>query len=76
MNIVADGPQRHRDASDYWAVRKRIRDEIALRYESQRKHASTWRRLWIEFTIRREVSAELRKIFPPGALHLMRFAER
>ncbi len=68
--IVADGPQRFREAGDYPTVRKRLFAEVARRYESQRKTASLWRRLWIEVAFHREVSAELKKKFPLGSLHV------
>jgi hypothetical protein len=48
--IVADGPQRWRDAKDYGAVRRRVVAEVAPRYEVEKKKASIWRRLWLEVT--------------------------
>jgi hypothetical protein len=68
--IVADGADRLRRANNYPAMRAAIRAEVALRYESEKADAPLWRRIWIEYKIHREAAAELRKHFPPGALHV------
>ena len=68
--IVADGAQRLRDAKGYTELRKRMLAEVARRYEGEKKSASFWRRLWLEVKIHREVRGELKKEFPPTALHI------
>ncbi len=69
--IVADGPKRHRDANDYAAIRARLLTALTQRHDAELRRASFFHRLWIAVKIRRAVRAELRKIFPPGALHLV-----
>ena len=69
--IVADGAQRLREAKDYSLVKRRILGEVRRRYDVEKRKASLWRRLWLEFKVRREVSAELKKAFPPAALHVV-----
>jgi hypothetical protein len=69
--IVSDGARRLREAKDYLALRKRLRAEVAQRYADELERAPFWRRLWLEMRIRREVSAELEKEFPPAALHIV-----
>ncbi len=68
--IVADGAQRLREAKVYPEIRKHLLIEVARRFEAEKKSASFWRRLWLEAKIRREVSGELKKQFPPAALHI------
>jgi hypothetical protein len=68
--IVADGKRRLREAKDYLAMRKLIFAEVVQRHEEERKHASFWRLFWLELMIQREVAAELKKEFPPNALHI------
>lgn len=68
--IVADGMERLHKAKSYSVIRKRLLAEVALRHEAERKIASFWRRLWIRVKIHREVSTELKREFPPAALHI------
>jgi hypothetical protein len=68
--IVFDGPERYREAGNYVAVRRRILDEVTQRYREETTRAGFWGRLWIEAKIRREVRAELKKLFPSAALHV------
>jgi hypothetical protein len=72
MKIVADGPQRYRDARDYQAIRRQLLAAARLRYESQMSKASLWRRIRIALRIQLEVQGELEKLFPSGCLHLAR----
>ncbi len=69
-SVVADGPERLRAAADYAAVRQRIVAEVRQRHRAEPGSASFWREVWLAVKIRREVQAELRKVFPPGALHV------
>ena len=49
--------------------RQQVRREWRLRYAAELAHTGFWRRLMIELRIEREVSAEMKRRFPPGALH-------
>lgn len=49
--------------------RQQARREWRLRYAAELAHAGFWRRLMIELRIEREVTAEMKRRFPPGALH-------
>jgi hypothetical protein len=68
--IVADGPERLREAKDFAAVRRRLLADVAKRHAVELQGAPLLRRLWIAAKIRREVRRELKNVFPPGALHL------
>lgn len=49
--------------------RREARRELRLRHAAELAHASLWRTLVIYLRIEREVSAEMKRRFPPGALH-------
>jgi hypothetical protein len=68
-NIVADGAQRLRDARDYPSVRARLLADAMRRCDEDLKRASLVGRVWLKAKVRREVHAELKKIFPPSAFH-------
>ena len=68
--IVADGAKRVRESRTYASARERLLAEHTKRHAAELQGASLVRRLWIEAKIRRAVKAELRKLFPPGSLHL------
>lgn len=50
--------------------RQQVRRELRLRYAAELAHAGFWRRLMIDLRIEGEVSAEMKRRFPPGALHV------
>ena len=68
--IVADGRERLREAGGYEEERRRLRAELARRVEFDCARMSWWNRLWLEVKLRHAVHTELRKKFPPGALHV------
>ena len=70
--IIADGPERLREACDYRAVRRRIFAELEHRHAPELQAASFWRRLWLRLKIEREARAALRRRFPAGSLHVAR----
>ena len=70
MKIVADGPQRYRDACGYHAIRRQLVAAAKLRSENQWRAASLWGRMRITLRIECEVRRELKKIFPSGSLHV------
>lgn len=49
--------------------RQQARRELRLHYAAELAHAGFWRRLMIDLRIEREVAAEMKRRFPPGALH-------
>jgi hypothetical protein len=67
--IIADGADRYRAAKNYREVRRQLIAQATERYRGAIENASVWRRWWILLRIRREVRVELRKEFPPAALH-------
>ena len=68
--IVADGAKRLRATRSYATMQAQLLAEHTKRHESELRGASLFRRLWIEAKVRRTVKAELRKLFPPGCLHV------
>jgi hypothetical protein len=68
--IVVDGEDRYRAARGYWAIRRRVMTEVALRYREEKKKSPLWRRLWLEVKISREVAVRMKKEFPPGSLYI------
>jgi len=70
FKIVADGPERWREAGNFEAEHRRVAAELAQRMESAGKSKYFWQRLWLYFKLRRAVMAEMHKKFPPGALHV------
>ena len=70
FKIVADGPERWRDAGNFEAERRRVAAEFAQRMECAGKSKPFWRRLWLYIQVRRAVTAEMKRKFPPGALHV------
>ncbi|MFT3781532.1 MAG: hypothetical protein QM790_05895 [Nibricoccus sp.] len=70
-NIVFDG-RRLREGEDYTAVKRRLLLEVQRQHEDELRRASFWQRLWLRVKMRREVHAELKKQFPPAALHFVR----
>jgi hypothetical protein len=68
--IVADGPQRYRDAKGYEVLRRRIYNEVVRRQLALSESRSLWHRLRIEIAVRREVAARLKEEFPSATLHL------
>ena len=67
MNTII--PQDWRMRSE---IRRRIRQEVEVRFSEQRSNAGFWRRLLIDLAIEREVEAEMKRRFPPRALYLAR----
>ena len=55
-------------------VRARLMAQARVRHQAELGAASSWRRLWMELTLRREVRAELKRIFPADALYAFRGA--
>lgn len=70
--IVADGEYRLWKAKDYWAVRRRVTNEVKEQHTVQLEGATVIRWLVVWLTIRREIRARMRKEFPSGALYLSR----
>ena len=70
FNIVADGPERWREAGDFDAERRRVSAEVAQCMECAGKTKYLWQRLWLYLKLRRAVTAEMNRKFPPGALHV------
>jgi hypothetical protein len=70
FKIVADGPERWREAGDFDAERRRVSAELAQCIERAGNSKSCWQRLWLYLKLRRAVAAEMEKKFPPGALHV------
>ena len=68
--IVVDGADRLRKAGDYEAERRRLRADLARTFDLECARGSWWNRLWLEVKLRRAVRVELKKKFPPGALHV------
>jgi hypothetical protein len=66
--IIADGPLSSR-TKEYLAVEARLVAEARRRHTPAANGASTIERIRLEWTIWREVRAELKKKFPPGALY-------
>ena len=52
------------------AIRRQIRRELFARYEAEAKGAGLLVRLAMWLRIEREVAAEMKRRFPPGALYL------
>jgi len=52
------------------ATRRQIRRELFARYEAAAKGAGLLMRLTLWLRIEREVAAEMKRRFPPGALFL------
>ena len=67
---MADGPERWREAGHIDAERRRVSAELAQRMERTGNAKSFWQRLWLYLKVRRAVTAEMKKKFPPGALHI------
>ena len=67
-HIIADGLFSRR-SKEYVATRGRLVAAARVRYAQELKDASIFGRIRLELKIEREVRAELRKIFPPGALY-------
>jgi hypothetical protein len=55
-------------------VHVRLVAQARFRHRAEIKAASFWRRLWLEFALRREVGAELNRMFPADALYAFRAA--
>ena len=70
FKIVADGPERWREAGDFDAERRRASAELAQRMTSAGKSKYFWQRVWLYIKVRRAVTAEMNRKFPPGALHV------
>jgi hypothetical protein len=72
--IVADGGERYRRAKDYKAVRALVVAEVSKRYESEKAQCSFWRRCRLEWIVRREVRARMKREFPSQNLHVSALA--
>jgi hypothetical protein len=69
QSIIPDGPGRFGRSRECAALRARLAADARLRHDAELRGAPFWRRAWLELAIEREVRAELRKLFPPGALY-------
>jgi hypothetical protein len=70
--IISESLGRFRRSKEHAALRARLVAEARRRHEADISAAPFWRRAWLEVVIEREVRAELRRHFPPGALYASR----
>ena len=75
LKIIADGPFSPRE-KQYWIVRARLFTEARRRRAEDFKKASFLEQIRLEWEIRCEVSRELKRMFPPGALYAASEAAR
>lgn len=67
--IVADGLFSPR-SKQFVAAKERLRAAAVLRHTQEMKGATTLGLMRFKVKVEREVSAELDKFFPPGALYM------